>query len=416
MRNSSEDLDFILPLYPFTQGEQNNLRLWLGELAQWNIPPLKEWWELPSKRLKGKDLRKAALKPIEERWLEEKRRGPRWNERRAVEDPAEVSFEEIRDGRNILGSCPVASEKTRCCNLLTLDAVFRCGFDCSYCSIQSFYSKGKISFHGNLREKLEDLEGTLEKGRLYHIGTGQSSDSLMWGNRKSDSGEGLFEELFRFARRNSQVILEFKSKSDNIEWLLNHHDQIPSNALFTWSLNPRSVVDNEEKGTASLERRLQAARKIADLGHPVGFHFHPMVYFEGWQEEYKALFSRVQAEFKADEVVQISFGTLTYIKPVLKKIRNRPFSSQILRMPLEEIAGKFSYPFELKKEMFRFAYNSFKEWHKREVFFYLCMEDIELWAPVFHRTYENNEEFEQDMLQSYDKKMKKIARLNEPGA
>jgi len=37
-----------------------------------------------------------------------------------------------------LGRCPVASEKTRCCNLLTLDAVEKCGFDCSYCSIQSF--------------------------------------------------------------------------------------------------------------------------------------------------------------------------------------------------------------------------------------------------------------------------------------
>ena len=37
-----------------------------------------------------------------------------------------------------LGLCPVASEKTRCCNLLTLDAVESCGFDCSYCSIQSF--------------------------------------------------------------------------------------------------------------------------------------------------------------------------------------------------------------------------------------------------------------------------------------
>ena len=40
-----------------------------------------------------------------------------------------------------LGLCPVASEKTRCCNLLTLDAVESCGFDCSYCSIQSFYNQ-----------------------------------------------------------------------------------------------------------------------------------------------------------------------------------------------------------------------------------------------------------------------------------
>ena len=45
-----------------------------------------------------------------------------------------------------LGLCPVASEKTRCCNLLTLDAVESCGFDCSYCSIQSFYNQNTITF------------------------------------------------------------------------------------------------------------------------------------------------------------------------------------------------------------------------------------------------------------------------------
>ena len=36
------------------------------------------------------------------------------------------------------GRCPVASPKTRCCNLLTLDAVEGCGFDCSYCSNPPF--------------------------------------------------------------------------------------------------------------------------------------------------------------------------------------------------------------------------------------------------------------------------------------
>ena len=46
-----------------------------------------------------------------------------------------------------LGLCPVASEKeARCCNLLTLDAVESCGFDCSYCSIQSFYNQKKVVF------------------------------------------------------------------------------------------------------------------------------------------------------------------------------------------------------------------------------------------------------------------------------
>lgn len=93
-----------------------------------------------------------------------------------------------------LGACPVASEGTRCCNLLTLDAVESCGFDCSYCSIQSFYNQNKIGFDKDFAKKLEHLE--LDPNEIYHIGTGQSSDSLMWGNR-----EGILDALFGFAKK-----------------------------------------------------------------------------------------------------------------------------------------------------------------------------------------------------------------------
>ena len=112
-----------------------------------------------------------------------------------------------------LGLCPVASEKTRCCNLLTLDAVESCGFDCSYCSIQSFYNQNTITFDSGFAQKLLNLN--LDQNKTYHIGTGQSSDSLMWGNR-----EGVLDALFTFARKNPNVILEFKTKSDNIKYFL----------------------------------------------------------------------------------------------------------------------------------------------------------------------------------------------------
>ncbi|MBN2626128.1 MAG: DNA repair photolyase [Spirochaetales bacterium] len=409
MRQADEDLDYITPLFPFTQGERENLKLWLGELAQWGFPPLHEWWTPPSERLKGKDLRKAALKPIRDAWTEAGIEGPEWTARLPSPDRIPPVFEEIKDDRNILGSCPVASVKTRCCNLMTLDAVFRCGFDCSYCSIQSFYSQGRISFHGNLREKLRAVEKTLDRERLYHIGTGQSSDSLMWGNYQTGSDQGLLEELIDFAERNPRVILELKSKSDNLTWIERNRSAIPFNVVFTWSLNPPAVISHEERGTASLEHRLGAARKAADMGLPVGFHFHPMVHYRGGREDYAALFARVQALFSPDETVLVSLGTLTFIKPVLKKIRSRSFSSQILRMPLEETAGKFSYPRQVKEDLFRFAYHSFEAWHDRDVFFYLCMEDPELWEPVFGKSYASNEDFEKDMLESYYKKLRKIS-------
>ena len=42
---------------------------------------------------------------------------------------------EINDQNNeVFGMCPVASEKTVCCNLMTIDAVQGCSLGCSYCS------------------------------------------------------------------------------------------------------------------------------------------------------------------------------------------------------------------------------------------------------------------------------------------
>ena len=294
------------------------------------------------------------------------------------------------------GLCPVASPKTRCCNLLTLDAVESCVFDCSYCSIQSFYNQNRVIFDENFSEKLQNLK--LDPNEIYHIGTGQSSDSLMWGNRY-----GVLDALVEFAKKNRNVILELKSKSDNISYFL--ENEIPKNIILTWSLNPQIVIDNEEHLTASLEERLNSAKKVAKRGIKVGFHFHPMVYFKGWREEYKKIFDYLLENFSPKEVILISFGTLTFIKPVIKKIRTREFESKILQMPLVDSDGKFSYPKEIKLEMFKFAFNSLKEW-RNEVFFYICMENHNLWKEVFGYEYPTNETFEMDMKLNYISKIR----------
>lgn len=300
----------------------------------------------------------------------------------------------------IMGQCPVASEKTRCCNLMTLDAVQQCGFDCSYCSIQSFYHGDRVRFIENLDEHLASLE--LDESKLYHIGTGQSSDSLMWGNRFD-----LLESLYRFAGRHPNVLLEMKSKSSRVDYFL--ENKPPSNIMFTWSLNTPVVIQHEEKGTASLEKRLESARKLADIGCPVGFHFHPMVWYEGWQDDYSDLVNRLTTLFRPEEVVMVSIGTLTFIKSVVKRIRKRMAENSILQMPMEDSAGKLSYPFSMKKELFGTLYQAFPESWQENVFFYMCMEHIDLWEPVLGRSYESNEQFEEDMLKNYHEKLRQIS-------
>ena len=297
-----------------------------------------------------------------------------------------------------LGLCPVASEKTRCCNLLTLDAVESCGFDCSYCSIQSFYNQNTITFDSGFKDKL--LKLNLEQDKTYHIGTGQASDSLMFGNR-----EGVLDALFEFAFANPNVILEFKTKSDNIKYFL--ENECPSNILLTWSLNTPTIIENEEHLTASLEKRVNAARKVADKGIKVGFHFHPIVEYEGYLEEYKEVYDKLINTFKTSEVALVSFGTLTFIKPVIKQLRNREFRTKITQIPHVDASGKTSYPDSTKEEIFKHAYESFSKWQQTDdkVFFYLCMEEHTMWAKTFGYQYSTNNDFEHAMLGAYCQKL-----------
>ncbi|MEA1910069.1 MAG: hypothetical protein U9N32_00120, partial [Spirochaetota bacterium] len=301
------------------------------------------------------------------------------------------------DNDTILGHCPVASNKTRCCNLYTLDAVKNCGFDCSYCSIQSFYTDGKIYLHENLKEKLNNL--TLDPDKIYHIGTGQSSDSLMWGNR-----DGILDDIFQFASENKNVVLELKTKSNAIGYF--RKNKIPANVLVTWSLNTDVIIDAEEHHTATLKERLNAAREIADQGILVGFHFHPIVEYMGWEKDYHSIIDFIQKNFIPEELALISLGTLTFIKPVIKQLRKRKLESKILQMPLSDAEGKFSYPIEIKRKIFSSIYNRFSEKWKDMVYFYMCMEDKSLWEDIFGREYKSNDEFETDMNAHYMRKIK----------
>ena len=138
------------------------------------------------------------------------------------------SIEKIySDGLKLFGKCPcpVDGEKTRCCKLTTLDAAMQCSFGCSYCSVQAFYSENKIKVVSDLDKNLKNIDTS----SIWHIGTGQASDSLLFG----DSFNTL-SSLADFAKSHSDIVIELKSKSPRNDFF---NREYPKNMIFTWSLN-----------------------------------------------------------------------------------------------------------------------------------------------------------------------------------
>ncbi len=390
-----KDIKNISSFHQFTFQEFKTYVEYFKDFKMWDKPSLSIQWNSWGRNsgLKGRELKKYNFKQLNLKLKEYQIEPTNYSSLLKKQNPPakKIEFKTSPKEEKILGYCPVASKKTVCCNLRTLDAVKNCGFGCSYCAIETMFSGGKVLFHDNFEEKLKNVK--LDPNKFYHIGTGQSSDALIWGNKN-----GTLDNLMEFAEKNKNIILEFKTKSDNIKYFT--ENEFPKNIFCSWSLNPQIIIDHEEHKTASLKRRIEAAKKVADLGMKVGFHFHPIVYYKGWEQDYTEIIEEIMQSFDPDQVLMISLGTLTFPKPIIKKIREFDVHSQILQMPMQaNPEGKMTYPDEIKYELFSKTYNAFKNWHHK-VFFYLCMEERKYWDKVFNYCYDTNEAFEKAMLDS----------------
>ena len=383
--------------YNFSFQELRQLTEISVDFKMWNENPISKYIETIESDLKKKHDKKIILVELKKVWNALKSSKVSYEDVPSKDyyrpDLRKVKY--IESDNKVLGMCPVASDKTVCCNLMTVDAIQGCGLGCSYCSIQTFYTDGKISIDKNLSEKLNNI--TLDPNKNYHIGSGQSSDSLAMGN-----AGGVIDAQLDFARNNPNIIFEFKTKSKNIKYLLD--TDVPKNVFVSWSLNPQVFINNEEHGTASISQRLASARALSDNGILVGFHFHPIVFYDNYQKDYSDIIQNLRNMFSCDEIAMISMGTLTFIKSAIKKLRKTGLNTKVLQIPMADAAGKSSYSLEIKKEIFNHVYKEFSFWHEK-VFFYLCMEESIVWEMVFGSYYDNNEQFENALFNSVYSKM-----------
>jgi spore photoproduct lyase len=283
-----------------------------------------------------------------------------------------------------LKPCPGTSNHI-CCGYYVINAITNCPMDCSYCVLQGYLNNPFLTLYSNWDDLLQEIDHFLSSNPqpIFRLGTGELSDSLAL-----DSIFPLSSEFIPFFADRSNAILELKTKSANVHHLL--HLDHREKTVVSWSLNPPKIIGEEEMRTASLEERIDAARKCQEKGYPLGFHFDPIIYYEGWEEEYKETIFQLSEQIDPQRVIWISLGGFRY-PPQLKNIAEERFpKTQIF---LGELFpgrdGKFRYLKEIRLEMYR----KMVEWLmevNQDLFIYLCMESQEVWEKVFGWTPENN--------------------------
>ncbi|MFH1283156.1 MAG: spore photoproduct lyase family protein [bacterium] len=268
--------------------------------------------------------------------------------------------------------CPCSPNQIPC-GYWIIDWGMGCPYKCSYCYLNYYQNCRGILVYVNINRCFVELEEFLSKQKqIVRIGTGEFIDSLAL--------EGVVPVAKRFVEyfaKKDNAVLELKTKSTCIEHLLKLKHK--KRTVISWSVNTKHVAKIEEIGAPSVVARINAAKKAQSAGYPIGFHFDPICYYQGWENDYKDLVDQIFKKITPESVEWISLGTLRF-NPALKNILRDHYPNQ--RLLLGELIvgqdGKMRYVRPLRVKIYNTVADYLLKYIPRSKL-YLCMESPEIW-------------------------------------
>jgi len=228
---------------------------------------------------------------------------------RLLDDKKRKLVERVNDGSIVKRfdktPYPVKPTNVVCPHFLELKWAYGCPFDCSWC-----YLKGTFRFRP---EGIKPAYKPLEKVKLHIetflqeektpeiLNTGEIADSLM-----GENGDRPFSKFIisLFEKQNRHKVL-FVTKSTNVKNLL--EIALPRQVVVSFSLNAKPVAKRWEKKAPSVERRIEAAKKLSEADYEVRIRIDPMVPVENWEKCYIELIDEIFSRFIPE---RITFGSL----------------------------------------------------------------------------------------------------------
>jgi len=275
--------------------------------------------------------------------------------------------------------CPGGNQNSACCNYFVLNLGSQCHFNCSYCYLQSFLNTPYLVVYSNIEKALQELSEIAERGTggKMRVGTGEVIDSLGL-DPITEFSKQIMDHIYKY----ENLGLELKTKSDFVDHLLDVENK--GETTISWSINPEHIVTTEEHGTASCQKRLEAAKNCVEAGYKIGFHIDPVIWHENWKENYGTLVDEMAEMFSPFDVPYVSLGALRF-QPEQRHMMKERFSraSHVNSAELfKSKDGKLRYDADLRSDMFKFIIDRFKE-HNRAWRIFLCMESPETWLSTY---------------------------------
>lgn len=233
-----------------------------------------------------------------------------------------------------------------------------CMGHCHYCYLQTTMgSKPYIRTYVNVDEILEAADRYMEERAPEVTRFEASCTSDVVG---IDHLTHSLKRAIEHFGKSKTGLLRFVTKFHHVDHLLDAEHN--GKTRFRFSINANYVIKNFEPGTSPLEKRIEAAAKVAGAGYPLGFIVAPIYLHEGWKEGYYRMFEKLNDELPKEARKDITFEFIQhrFTKPAKRVIeKNYPMTKLELKEEARRYKwgrygiGKYVYKKEQEKEMKR---------------------------------------------------------------
>ncbi|MCP4641954.1 MAG: hypothetical protein GY851_16045 [bacterium] len=180
-----------------------------------------------------------------------------------------------------------------------------CHFRCVYCNL------GHVA---NVYVNLEDWVDHIREG-LANLENSPNQTLFQWDNgtdivcwEPEYGGTKLLVELF--AEQPDKHLELYVGKSDNVDFMLDYNHG--GHTVCCWSLSMDAQCRALEPRTASMEARIESARKCQDAGYGVRIRLSPMTPVVGWEDEIRKMLQSMFAKVSPDVMTIEPLRFMTY--------------------------------------------------------------------------------------------------------
>lgn len=255
--------------------------------------------------------------------------------------PGDNLFEQYKSGKQTLVVGKRKSLKFQTCKPSAnyqLPLVSGCMGRCEYCYLNTqLGDKPFVRVFTNIDDVLNRAKEYIEE-RLPQV-------TIFEGAATSDPiplepYTNALKKTIEFIGKEEKGRFRFVTKYNDVDTLLdakhNNHTEI------RFSINTPTVINTYEHYTASIDKRIEAAVKVANAGYKMGFIIAPIFIYDNWQKEYKDLIENIKSKLPSEFNEQIIFEVISHRYTTKAKNRILEIFPETT-LPMNDEDRKFKY-------------------------------------------------------------------------